>query len=157
MNNSSIAAFLAGLVAAIALGSIIRIILGMKLNLYLVNDESFVSDQAIIPITSDLKKKYFWKTLLRGKWKENIDLTLMNHEGDSFNFQIGYHLWGRYYISIDNDIRQAHLGNKAMMPHKKYYLRTGKQLVIGSRAFSVLVSPTGSEKILGAEMNSSSS
>lgn len=137
--------FAAGLVSAFAAGTALRLLGGMRLNLYLVNRDSPLRDQAIIPITEELRRSSLVRSLRQRRWKENVDITLMDYHDQSYTFRIGYDLWKRYYLEVldepAGDEAAARINGKPLAPGKRYSLRTGMKLSAGDRLFAVLVTP----------------
>lgn len=133
--------FASGLGVALAVGAVIRVLVGMKLNLFLVNHDSAVKDQSLIPVTTEGKKASFLRTLIRRNWKEDVDITLLDYSGHTYHYRIGYHLWWRFYLVMEGDTEGSTLDGRPVHPGKRHLLRTGAKLVTGDRAFYVLVTP----------------
>lgn len=136
--------FITGLSTALALGAMFRIFYGMRLNLFLVNDDSTVADQSLIPITTEGKKRSLINTISNGNWREDVDLTLTDYEGHSYAYRVGYHLWNRFYVMFrgTNPNTQTKIDGRLVKPARRYRLRTGQRLQVGDRVFTVLVTTT---------------
>jgi hypothetical protein len=132
--------FIVGLAIAATLGAVIRVLVGMRLNLYLISDDTLIRDQAMIPISSDLKRARSLLSLFRGKWRENIEISLTDYQNRTFTYQIEYGLWRRFQIALLPGTRGTTLlAGREMAPGKRYALRTGMKLRIGDRPYTVLV------------------
>jgi hypothetical protein len=134
-----------------------RVLFGIKLNLYLVDPSTLIQDQLVIPITAELKKRSWWKTLLDQQWKEDLDLRLINHENDVLNLKIKYHLWNGFYLIPQDKKIHAKLNNNPLESRRRHYLKTGMILTHGDRSFKVLITSTCYEKTLRSEFNNASS
>ena len=142
--------FAIGVISSLLIGALIRVFIGLRMNLYLVSQDSPIHDQALIPITAEGKKNSRLRSLLRGSWKEDIDITLIDHGGHAYTYRIGYSLWRRYYLillsqnlftGLTAENPQALLGGTVLLTGKRYPLRTGMTLQNGDRAFQVMVTP----------------
>lgn len=147
-----LASFGTGLAMALALGSLARVLLGMKLNLFLVNHDSAVQDQTMIPVTTEGKKTSFIRTLLNGLWREDVDITLTDYSSASFRYRVGYHLWWRFYLVMAEGGDGSAIDGRPVLPGKRYLLRTGARLKVGDRVFYVLVTPTQMKSDLHKEL-----
>jgi len=141
MGTPLLISFGSGLSVALVIGAIVRILVGMKLNLFLVNHDSAVKDQSLIPVTTEGKKASFFRTLFKGNWREDVDITLLDYSGHTYHYRIGYHLWWRFYLVMEAEQEGSLLNGKTMRPGKRHLLRTGSKLTTGDRAFFVLVTP----------------
>lgn len=133
--------FLTGLGTAIAAGMLVRVLLGMRLNLFFINPESKIQDQMLIPITTENKKRSILRSLKLGNWRENVDITLLDLEDRPHTFQIGFHIWNRFHLTLLDGPEGTDLNRRPLRPGKRYKLRTGDKLRVGNRVFTVLVSP----------------
>lgn len=133
--------FIGGLLFALAVGAALRILLGMRLNLFLVNHDTAVGDQSVIPITTELKKSSIFRSLRLGNWREDVEITLMDYQNQSFSFRIGFHIWNRFWAELSRSDGNAKLGHDKLVTGKRMKLRTGARLEIGDRSFFVLVTP----------------
>lgn len=148
MEKSEIFFFLAGLAAALGFSIFTIILIGLKLKLYLINIESAQPEQSIIPITAELKKRSWLKTILSGNWKENLEITLKDYQNRTFTFQVGFHLLGRFNLSLlSQEGHSALLNQKTMLPNRRYFLKNGMRLETGDRAFEILITAAPVEQI----------
>jgi hypothetical protein len=132
------------------IGSILmKILHGVKLNLYLLNNESLVEDQSVIPLTADIKKRSLWRILTRKNWREDLEITLMDYNAQAFVYQIHYHIWKGFYLQLKNaPPGTARLSGISMNLEVPYYLKSGAMLELGERKFSVLVTAASLEKVV---------
>jgi len=125
-----------------------KLILAIQFNLYLLNHDSSIGDQSVVPLTAERKKHSWWRTFRQKKWKEDLDITLMDYEGQAFTYQIKYHLWKGFYLILKSAPSETRLNDKPILANKKYYLRTGMELVPGNRRFTILVTTAPLDKIV---------
>jgi hypothetical protein len=156
MTFTATGSFLFGLSTALVLGGFLRILFGMRLNLYFINPDSRQLEESLIPLTSELKKRSLLRTLMKRHWKESIEVTLIDDQGRSSVFHLGYHLWRRYYAVLTNPSR-ATVNKRPMKKGKKYFLKTGSELSAGDRTFKIVVTPTAVEKMLRQDFHLSES
>lgn len=149
-----ISTFCFGFFSALTLGCLLKILIGMRLNLYLIARDSGVVDQNIIPLTSEMKKRSWWKTLRKKQWQEDIDLTLMDYKGRPSHFQITYHPWKGFSLQLLQTKVDNFLDQDEIFPKISYYLRTGMSLRCGERNFRILISMIPHEKALRSEFES---
>jgi len=143
MNSTQLFHFLIGLMAALTLGSIIWVVVGTRLRLYLVGQDSMIRDQSVIAITAELKKGSTLHSLRNGTWREDVDLTLRDYDERAYQFEIGFSLWLRFFLILrGNGGGEARLRGRRLEINRKHYIRTGDSLRIGDRDFRVLVTPT---------------
>lgn len=149
-HSFSIIAFLSGFILSLGFATILKIIFGIKLNLYLVNNDTSIHDQNIIPITIDLKKQSLWRTLLNSQWKEDVELTLVDYKENRFTYCIGYHLLRGYSLKLNEGSGHSFLNKTHLHPGKLYFLKTGKSLQVGERQFIVLITTQAYEKVISS-------
>jgi hypothetical protein len=148
MEISEIIAFIIGLTTALGLSALIRILIGIKLKLYLISIDTSQVEQSIVPITAELKKRYLLKTILSGNWKENLEITLTDYQSRSYTFQIGFHLFGRFYLrQLSGENQTASLNQETMKPNHNYYFKSGMRLETGDRAFEMLITTSPLEQV----------
>lgn len=146
--------FLAGFAFVLAVGVGLRILIGLKLNLYFLNREQLWAfkdgvpareaiEQSIIPITAEAKKTSLWRTISKRKWLEDVDVTLLDDHGRSYTYSIGFHPWFRFYVALkqSKDTETALNGSK-LQTGRQHPLRTGDVLKVGDRQFSILITPS---------------
>ena len=149
-----ILSFVAGFVIVLGIGVLARLLVGLRLNLYLLNREQLWSfkegvpsreavEQSIIPITAEAKKTSLLRTITKRKWVEDVDITLLDDQGRSYTYRIGFHPWFRFHVVLkqaqDADTAVNGLKLKAGRVHP---LRTGDVLKVGDRQFAILVTPS---------------
>ncbi len=133
--------FTAGISCALAMGAGIRVLLGMRLNLFLVNHDSTVQDQSVIPITTEFKKASLFRVLKFGNWREDVDITLMDYQDRSYAFRVSFHVWKRFQLQLIRADSQVTLSGLKLNEMQTVPARTGAKLEIGDRLFFILVSP----------------
>lgn len=152
INSAILLPFVFGFVTALAIGAAVRVLLGMRLNLQLVNMDSPFKDQSIIPVTSENKKSFsLLHTLLTGNWREDIEIVLADNANKHYSFLVGYHWWWRFYI-IPLVSEPVFLNHKKLAVNKKHYVKTGMHLNVGDRAFTVLISTATVRSTLHKEL-----
>jgi hypothetical protein len=131
-----------GVGAALAVGMIFRMIIGTRLNLFLINSDSSILDQSLIPISSMSRKRHsFWRTLRDRTWREDIRITLADYRDGTADFHIKYGLWRRYQLALEKRGKtEVKLGKRVLVEGRSYPLRTGMKILVGDRAFTVVVS-----------------
>jgi hypothetical protein len=127
-----------GLLLLLGLFSLWRVLYGFRLNLYLLNHDSLVQDQTIIPITSTARKQSIGQTLFSGSWREDIEITLTDHKNRSYYLSIGYHPWRRFYLNVP-EATEISLNKLPLEAKVSYAIRNGMQLKVNDRDFEVLV------------------
>ncbi|MBL7715192.1 MAG: hypothetical protein JNL01_06955 [Bdellovibrionales bacterium] len=140
-----ISAFFGALVAAV-IGSALRILLGMRLNLILINHDSSIRDQSFIPVTTENKKNSLWRSLTQGNWREDVEITVADDHGHLFIFQVGFHWWNRYWMKLlkmpeEQEDSHAKLNGQKILIGQKIWARTSDRLDVGDRRFYLLVTP----------------
>ncbi len=139
--------FTAGLLSALALASGIRVLLGLRLNLYFVHRGNGPEDQMLLAVTAPHKKASLFKALSGGRWKEDVELTIGDHAGRDYKIQVRYGLWHRFHIQVlSGDLAHARIDKKKIELNHRYFLREGQRLKLGDRDFIVHVTPTQIEK-----------
>ena len=139
--------FAGGIILALGLASLIRVLLGVRLNLYFVHRGNGPEDQMLLAVTAPHKKSSIWKSLTEGRWRENIELTLGDHSGRDYRLLVRFGLWHRFHIQIlDGDLAHARLDKKKVEKDRSYFLREGQRLKLGDREFIVHVTPSQMEK-----------
>lgn len=152
MNSAILLPFIGGFGVALVFGAVARILLGMRLHLQLVNADSPVRDQAVIPVTSENKKGLsLLHTLLTGNWREDVEIVLADHANHHYSFIVGYHLWWRFYLVSHSD-NKVLINHKNLKKMKRYYLKTGQFLKVGDRAFTVLITTSDVRPTLHKEL-----
>lgn len=142
-----------GVLGALFVFLLWQAITGLRLNLYLVDEDDDLDEKhkTMFQVTAENKLRSIWKSLLRGLWRENIDITLADHQNRSYIFQIGYRLLTRYSIMPLAYNREApQLNGRDMKAGQRYVVRSGSILQIGERRFKVMALPT--QKALEAEV-----
>ena len=133
--------FVLGILPPLLLGTGARLVLGLRLNLFLTNRESMLQDQQIIPITSELKKTSILRSLRKGHWKEDVELTLRDYRDQSYRIQIGYHLWRRFTLTYVEGPDSLFIDGKKVDKTRTYPLRSGQTLRLDDRAYGIWVTP----------------
>jgi hypothetical protein len=148
MAHYGVVSFALGLAAAMLIGAGLKVIFGIKLNLYLLNTDSTIGDQSVVPLTAELKKGSWWRTLRQKKWREDLEITLMDYNGHAFTYKIKYHLWNGFYLKLKSASGDTTLDALPMITGKNYFLKTGMELFPGDRKFTVLITTAPLEKVV---------
>lgn len=127
-------------VSILTLIGILWIMYGMRLNLYFVNIDSRIEDQMFIPITMANKKSSAWRSLFKGQWRENVELTLTDSRNEKYTYQIGYSLWRRFNLLLISNSGSTSLNGKKLVQKKYYPLKNSATLNLGGRLYKVVVS-----------------
>lgn len=142
MGSSAWLSFLLGFLLAAGTGLLVRILVGLRLNLFLINHESHLHDQTIIPITTELKKSSLFRVIFNGNWREDVAITLMDDDSNRYEFEVGFHWWKRFFIYLKSTSgsKDPTVDFVPLREGMKMFLRTGQELRVGDRLFVVLVS-----------------
>jgi hypothetical protein len=123
--------YLNGFLAVIVFLILLRIFLGLRLKLYFINEDSSLTDQSIIPVVYYNKSK----SLLKGNWKEDIELVLTDERGNPFTFNIKFGLFSHYFVQNNTELENVAFNNKVMTKGKRYYLTNWSKIKVGDRVF----------------------
>ncbi|MGZ3699814.1 MAG: hypothetical protein ACXWPM_08260 [Bdellovibrionota bacterium] len=143
--------FVTGFAIALSVGAAFRIIRGMQMNLFLINSDSPMAEEALIPITAELKKVSLVRSMLKGLWREDVEISLMDQKNRACTFNIGFHIWHRFHLTVLTTSDGCFIGRKPLMAGKRHYLRNGLIVKVGRRDFKVLVSPNRGANELNRE------
>lgn len=138
----AITTFAAGTLTALVLGLGGWILWGFKLRLYLISRDTLHSDQAVIPISAELKKASLWRTVLQGNWREDLEVKLADSSGKMHSFEFGFHPVFRYFVTLKTPSQDVLLGEARLKHEERAYLKNGMSLQLGSRRFEIWVMPT---------------
>lgn len=114
-----------------------RLLRGRTMHLYLLNRDSVVEDQMLIPVTSIEKNR----SILRGWFSkikpESIDLSLTDHNSNQFLFEVQYAPFRWFVLKTKND--GGRIERRSLKPQKTYWLRDGMKLWVGERDFTIKI------------------
>jgi hypothetical protein len=127
--------YLNGFLAVIVFLILLRIFLGLRLKLYFINEDSSLTDQSIIPVVYYNKSK----SLLKGNWKEDIELVLTDERGNPFTFNIKFGLFSHYFVQNNTELENVAFNNKVMTKGKRYYLTNWSKIKVGDRVFKAKI------------------
>ncbi|MBY0472454.1 hypothetical protein K2X30_14915 [bacterium] len=128
-----------GFLLAFSFGAVYRILSGMRMNLYLLSPEAKFADQGIIPISAENKKSSLKKIIEKKKWKEDLEITLMDYQGRSYRYHIQFHLWNRFHMRLVKADGPSQINHRKIVQGKRYSLSNGSTLKIGEREFKIAV------------------
>jgi hypothetical protein len=97
-----------------------------------MSGDSAVSDQALIPITAENGKR---------SARESVDLTLTDYEGTSYKLCFRYGAFSRFYLLPDTS--GLKLDSMALDGQKRYLIRSGMRLSVGTREYTLVVARGG--------------
>jgi hypothetical protein len=141
--------FALGIFCALSIGIFLKIAYGMKLNLYLIDDDSESGEEpSIIPLTTELRKTSFWDSLTKKTWREDVLITLVDYQGQSFQCGIQNHIWAGFSLLIQGQPGKVLINRREVLPGKKHYLKTGMSFQVGDRKFKILISQVPPARIL---------
>jgi hypothetical protein len=140
------------LLAVVALSlvslTLFRVWAGLRLSLYLLNDDSIVRDQVLIPVTFSGRKRSIVQCLREGRWKDDVELTLMDYQSRAYKVRVTYGLWRRFRLEFRGGPAGLKLGRTEAVVGQKYTLRSGMKLETGGRRYEVKVLPDQPELVL---------
>jgi hypothetical protein len=123
----------------------------MRLNLYFIDDDDDsenTENPSVIPITTELRKTSFWDSVAKKTWQEDVLITLVDYQSQSFQCRIQNHIWSGFFLLIQECPGKVFINRREIRAGKNHYLRNGMSFQVGDRKFKILVSPVPAARLL---------
>jgi hypothetical protein len=137
--GSPILAFASGFVGILLLGALFRFIQGLSKELALKHHP----EEGPIPITLEHRRSFSLRTLRDQRWRESVELTLLDDSGKSAVLSFSFHPWWHFRVERlapqkTEAAAEVALSGRPLMPGKCVSIGRGDQLRVGERTFQVL-------------------
>ena len=119
--------------------SLLRIINGFRMNLYLIDRDAGIKDQMVIPITSLNRTRSIIRIILTKAWQEDIEIILTDYQDNSYTCTFRYHLWHWFCLVPQNNQQSIAINGKKINVEKNNPLKQGMSLAVGDRSFEIRV------------------
>lgn len=125
--------------AAVVAYGIYRLWKGLRVKLFLVNQDNPLLDQAYIQVNTPHRRRTLVKTLLRREWEDRIDVVLADFTGAHYTFEFVHHVLWQYYVVPRVLGAPARVAGRDCVLDKPVRVHSGASLELADRKYQMLI------------------